>query len=165
VDVFFIQEKEQHHRDKAEERARRHQSRQVKELTNPDATCHMEERHRLRVEGLLRQAASERAAQLQQDDDAEEEFDIDNARVRKEWPDILKQLKRSGFSEQQAELALAALGRNCNSSAELTVSGCLDWLCLQLPESREYCPSVTSTNMILTVSHERLCRASAIADS
>jgi hypothetical protein len=105
----------------------------------------MEERHRLRVEGLLRQAASERAAQLQQDDDTEEEFDIDNARVRKEWPDILKQLKRSGFSEQQAELALAALGRhcNCNSSAELTVSGCLDWLCLQLPESREYCPSVT----------------------
>jgi len=128
-----VKEKEQFHRDRAEQQARRQQSKQVKELTNPDVTCYMEEHHRVTVERLLRQAASERSIMQQAGSGGEASTEEGEGEP---WEGVRRQLLRSGFSEEQADLARQAL------PPPLTPASCLDWLCLHLPES-ELPPALT----------------------
>lgn len=127
----------------------------MRELTNPDPPCHMEERHRRVVEGLLRDAREQARLRLlsgegeERDDDddfleAEREgveedthSDVEQPDQKKgrdkEWSQVEKKLLASGFSTAQTQQAWTALTQTPTQT--LTLSKCMDWLCLHLPET------------------------------
>ena len=110
----------------------------MKELTNPDAACLMEERHRVRVEALLRSAASDRAARLLAGAEEEEEEE-EEEEGGEEWAAIQRQLLRSGFTPAHCLQARAGLSQSQSLSRGLprSLPAYLDWLCLHLPEPGE----------------------------
>lgn len=116
-------------------RAQRSQSRQVRELTNPDAVVHMEEKHRRRVERLLEEAKVKSSAAVEdrgradhQDTSGDEGGSSSSGESK--WLDVQLKLQASGFSEAHTEQVRAAL-----ILAEPSLTACMDWLCLHLPEN------------------------------
>ena len=130
----------------------------MRELTNPDPPCHMEERHRLVVEGLLRDAREARRLLPEQEDGEEgweddgKDSDLEEADEGqgqgKGWSRVEKQLWGSGFSAEHTQQVRSAL---LPATAPLSLSDCLDWLCLHLPESG------MSVYMCARLSNESAC--------
>ena len=117
--------------ERAEERAKKQKSKHSKQLANPDSICHMEERHRIVIEGLIQDADRLRKS-LQPSDGRRKITAGSNEDI--DWATIEKRLLAAGFTVGHVEM----LHTVTPISDSFTLFECLDWLCLNLPENGEH---------------------------